>query len=145
MSKRFILLLLATFFLSIPGFSQNRTVSGKVISADEGALPGVNVTIQGTTNGTVTDVEGNYTITVNSDNDVLSFTFVGYKTQLVNVGSQSTINVTLESDVTVLQDVVVIGYGTVKNPISPALYHPCADQTLPKYRRYRQSRPCKVK
>jgi len=114
MSKRFILLLLATFFLSIPGFSQNRTVSGKVISADEGALPGVNVTIQGTTNGTVTDVDGNYTIAVNSDNDVLSFTFVGYKTQLVNVGSQTTINVTLESDITVLQDVVVIGYGTVK-------------------------------
>lgn len=115
MSMRFILLLIATFLWGIPGYSQNRTVSGKVTSKEEGTgLPGVNVIVQGTTNGTVTDAEGNYTISVEGDNPILSFTFVGYKTQTIPVGGQSTIDVTLESDITLLQDVVVIGYGTVK-------------------------------
>ena len=115
MSKRFFLLLCATFLGCLPAFSQNKTVSGKVTSVDEGTpLPGVNVTVQGTTSGTVTDVDGNFTINVEGDNVSLNFTFVGYKTQTIPVGTQSAINVALESDVTLLEDVVVIGYGTVK-------------------------------
>jgi len=91
-----------------------RTVSGRVTSSDDGSgLPGVNIIEKGTTNGTVTDVDGNFTISV-GDNATLVFTFVGYASQEVAVGTQSTINVALAPDVTSLSEVVVIGYGEVE-------------------------------
>ncbi len=93
--------------------AQTRTITGKVTSADDGSgLPGVNVQVKGTTTGTVTDVNGNFSISA-SDNSVLVFSFVGYATQEITVGAQSTVNVNLQSDVTALSEVVVIGYGTV--------------------------------
>lgn len=104
------------FILLMAGFTgalaQTRTVTGKVISSDDGApVPGVNVQVKGTSTGTVTDANGNYSISV-GNNAVLVFSFVGYATQEVAVGSQSVIDVTLQSDVTALTEVVVVGYGT---------------------------------
>jgi len=92
--------------------AQGRNVSGKVTSSDDGSgVPGVNILEKGTSNGTVSDADGNYRISV-GDNATLVFSFVGYATQEVAVGAQSTVNVTMASDVQALAEVVVIGYGT---------------------------------
>lgn len=93
-------------------WSQSRTVTGAVTSADDGSpLPGVNVVEKGTNNGTVTDANGNFSVNV-GDNATLVFSFVGFTSQEVAVGTQSTININLVSDVTSLDEVVVVGYGT---------------------------------
>jgi TonB-dependent starch-binding outer membrane protein SusC len=93
-------------------WSQSRTVTGTVTSLEDGiGIPGVNVVEKGTSNGTVTDVEGNYTLNV-SENSTLVFSFVGYSSQEVTVGNQSSIDVAMMADVTSLDEVVVVGYGT---------------------------------
>jgi TonB-dependent starch-binding outer membrane protein SusC len=93
-------------------WSQSRTVTGKVTSADDGSgLPGVNVVEKGTNNGTVTDVDGNYSLNV-GDNSTLVFSFVGFASQEVVVGGQTSIAVSLAADVRSLDEVVVVGYGT---------------------------------
>ena len=95
-------------------YAQERTVTGTVSSATEGPIPGVNIVIQGTTQGAVTDVNGNYSITVPGPDAVLIFSSIGYSTQSITVGSQTTINVTMVEELTSLDEIVVIGYGTQK-------------------------------
>jgi len=91
------------------------TVSGQVISSeDREPLVGVNVLERGTLNGTVTDVNGNYTIAVPSEESILAFSSVGYVNTEIRVGAQSTINIELEPDLQALDEIVVIGYGTAK-------------------------------
>jgi TonB-dependent starch-binding outer membrane protein SusC len=108
--SRYVTVLLV--FVTTMGWSQSRTVSGKVTAADDGSgLPGVNVIEKGTNNGSVTDANGDYSLTVGS-NATLVFSFVGYVSQEVSLGNQTTINVSLVSDVTSLSEVVVVGYGT---------------------------------
>jgi len=93
--------------------AQDRAVTG-IVSDETGAgMPGVNVLVKGTTNGTVTDVQGNYTISAPA-NSTLVITFVGYKTTEVAVGDRSKIDVALEVDLTSLDEVVVTGYGIDK-------------------------------
>lgn len=87
------------------------SVSGRVTSDAGDPLPGVNVLVKGTANGTVTDVDGAYQITVDDGTETLVFSFIGYVTQEVAINGQSTINVTLVPDVQALQEVVVVGYG----------------------------------
>lgn len=89
-------------------------VSGKVISDDGLAVPGVNVIIEGTTIGTSTNAEGAYTLNISNANAVLVFSFIGYTTERIAVQNQSVINVTLKPDITTLSEVVVVGYGTQK-------------------------------
>ena len=99
--------------MSMAVFGQS-TITGLVTSSsDQQPLLGVNVVVKSTTNGTVTDFDGNYSITA-SPEDVLVFSFLGYKTIEKTVGDQNVINVTLDSDLQQLEDVVVIGYGTSK-------------------------------
>lgn len=93
---------------SMAAWSQ-QTVTGTV-SADDGPLPGASVVVKGTTKGVSTDFDGNYTIEAGAD-DTLSFSYIGYTPKEVLVGTQSQINVTLETD-NQLDEVVVIGYGT---------------------------------
>ncbi len=108
--SRYLTVLL--FLVTTIAWSQSKTVTGKVTSADDGsALPGVNVIEKGTSNGTATDADGNFSINV-TNNATLVFTFVGYTSQEIAVGNQTTINVNLASDVTSLSEVVVVGYGT---------------------------------
>lgn len=108
--RRYVAVLLV--FGTLVGFAQDRTVTGKVTSADDGSgIPGVNILEKGTSNGTVTDADGNFRMSVGS-NAALVFSFVGYATQEISVGTQSNINVTMQSDVTALSEVVVTGYGT---------------------------------
>ncbi len=88
-------------------------VKGRVVSAkDKSGLPGVSVILKGTQKGVTTDVEGNYTITVNGPEDVLVFSFVGSITQEVAVGNKSVIDVNLAENAKLLDEVVVVGYGT---------------------------------
>ncbi len=113
--QRSIILIIVLWVCSaFYGFSQTK-ITGKVISvSDNEGLPGVTVLLKGTSTGTVTDVDGNYSITVNSANDVLVYSMVGMAQQEITVGSQSVINVSLDAKVTGLDEVVVVGYGTVK-------------------------------
>ena len=90
---------------------QGITVTGMVADKD-GPLPGVNVTIKGSTLGIVTNAGGNYSLTVPDANTVLVFSFVGYATQEIVVGSQRMINVELVEDFQTLEEVVVVGYST---------------------------------
>ena len=107
--RRYLAVLLV--FGTLVSFAQ-QTVSGKVTSSDDGSgIPGVNILEKGSSNGTVSDSDGNFRISVGS-NATLVFSFVGYTTQEVSVGSQSSVNVSLQSDVTALSEVVVTGYGT---------------------------------
>jgi len=95
--------------------AQSRQVQGVVKSAEGEALPGVTVLVEGTTTGASTGGDGGYTITLpaNADNPTLRFSYVGFVSQAVKVGSQSTINITLKADSKQLDDVVVIGYQEV--------------------------------
>lgn len=88
-----------------------RTITGRVIGADDGLpLPGVTVLEKGTTNGTITDKKGNYSITV-SDKSILVFRFIGYVSQEAKLRKTDVINIKLQPDVTALGEVVVTGYG----------------------------------
>jgi TonB-linked SusC/RagA family outer membrane protein len=91
-----------------------RTISGTVTDEDDEALPGVNVVVKNTTVGTVTDIDGNYSLTVADDAQTLVFSSVGYLTEEVTIGNQSVINLTLQPDIQSLSEVVVVGYGTQK-------------------------------
>ena len=89
-------------------------VSGQVIDEQKTPLPGVNVLVKGTTNGTTTDAEGRYAFDAPDEEAVLIFSFIGYVTQEVSLGNQSEINVMLAADVKTLSEVVVVGYGVQK-------------------------------
>ncbi|SDL49182.1 iron complex outermembrane recepter protein [Catalinimonas alkaloidigena] len=86
-------------------------ISGRVIDATGEGIPGINILEKGTTNGTITDVNGNYTLNV-GDNATLVFSAVGFATQEVVVGGRTTIDVTMADDIKALDEVVVVGYGT---------------------------------
>lgn len=104
------LLFVAGFVLTAQ--AQERTVSGTVTS-DEGGegLPGVNVVVKGTAVGTVTDIDGNYRLQVPENAEVLQFSFIGYTTEEVEIGNQTTINQSMASDVQSLNEVIVTAQG----------------------------------
>ena len=105
----------AAFLLTFIGISWGqRTISGSVTDDGGASLPGVTVVEKGTSNGTVTNTDGFYTLNVSSDAKVLVFSFVGMKTQEVSIGTASTYNVQLEQETIGLDEVVAIGYGTAK-------------------------------
>ena len=108
------LLLPLLLCLAMPAVGQI-LVSGKVVTSENSQpLPGVNVSVKGTTTGTTTDSEGNYRPSVGSDKDVLLFSFIGFISEEVVVGNQSAIDVTLLPDLQALQEVVVVGYDDKK-------------------------------
>ena len=103
----FLVLVLGTH----PLIAQTKTVSGNVTAAtDNTPLPGVNVLVEGTTNGTQTDFDGNYTIDV-AEGGVLVFSYIGTASQSVTVGSSNTINVAMDEDASQLDEVVVTALG----------------------------------
>lgn len=112
--RKILLLLLGVFgLLTQSAMAQDRRVTGKITSADDGqALPGVSVVVKGTTRGTQTDAEGNYTIALPKNAGTLVFSFVGTDTKEISVGNQSTINVVMSNDSRSLNEVVVVGYGS---------------------------------
>lgn len=106
---------LLSFLMMIPIWvsAQNITVKGTVKDATGEGLPGVNVLQQGTTNGIITDIDGNFAINVPS-NAKLEFSFIGYVKQVVAVNGQRTLSVTLKEDSQALDEVVVVGYGAIR-------------------------------
>ncbi len=107
---------LATLVMSmlcLVAFAQSRSVTGTIVDGLGEPVIGANVLEVGTSNGVVTDVDGNFRLTV-KDNAQLRVSYVGFNTQVVKVGNQSKIKVYLKEDDKTLDEVVVIGYGTVK-------------------------------
>lgn len=111
-----IALLLAFFAIGLNVLiAQTREITGKVTSADDsGGMPGVSISVKGTSLGTITDMSGNYSIKVPIDAKTLIFSFVGMTTQEVAIGNQSVINIQLKSEDIAVDEVVVVGYGVQK-------------------------------
>lgn len=108
-----ICLVLFTTTISFNAIAQQTTITGTVTDAnDDTGLPGVNIVVPGTTIGTTTDFDGNYSISVSADTDSLRYSFIGYITQIVPIDGRTTINIGLLPDTQMLEDVVVVGYGT---------------------------------
>lgn len=106
---------LSLFLLVNAAFSQEHTVRGTVTDGmDGGSLPGVNIVEQGTTRGTVSDLDGNFTLTVSSPDVVLKFSYMGYMEENVPVDGRSVINVSMSLSIEMLSEMVVIGYGVVR-------------------------------
>ena len=101
-------------FLGLSSVQQQKTISGKVTDSSGGPLPGVSVVIKGTTTGTITDSNGNFSLATAPPNSTLQFSFVGMKAMSIPVENKTTINVTMVEDAIGLEEVVAIGYGTVK-------------------------------
>ena len=99
------------FFAVQNAFSQGVSVSGTVTDATGEPLPGVSVVVSDTSSGTTTDINGRYLINAAGDNSVLQFTFVGYITQRLVVGSQRVIDVAMQEDISQFDELVVVGYG----------------------------------
>lgn len=91
---------------------QQITIRGNVTTSDGMGLPGLTIMVKGTKNSTATDLDGNFTIAVSGSDSVLVFSYMGYKTQEIKVGSQTVINIIMEDEAQSLNDVIVIGYGT---------------------------------
>lgn len=105
------LLLLLLLLVGTSAWAQEVRVSGRVTSADDGSpLPGVNIAEKGTSNGTITDANGNYGLSVKSGSTLI-FSFVGYSSQEVEVGARTSIDIVLQTDILALSEIVVVGYG----------------------------------
>jgi len=116
MKKLFLFLFMLS--ISIFQYAHAQTISGIVTDASDGlGIPGVNIQVKGTTVGTITDMDGKYTIEVSGEAPVLLFSFIGYKSKEVAVGTQTTIDVKLDIETTGLDEVVVIGYGVQKKSL----------------------------
>jgi TonB-dependent SusC/RagA subfamily outer membrane receptor len=127
----FATMLIISLATSVAVFAQGsgRMISGTVTDAQGSPLPGVNVVIQGTLKGTISNADGTYQIEA-SPSDVLEFSFVGYAAQSVTVGNQSVINVALEEFVQGMDEVVVIGYGVQRKSVVTAAISSVDAETL---------------
>ncbi|RAV99457.1 SusC/RagA family TonB-linked outer membrane protein [Pseudochryseolinea flava] len=117
MHRHNYLLVFLVLLASIPWSAvaqRSTTVSGTIKDATGNTLPGVSILIKGTTTGTTSDGEGKYNIVVENPDAILTFSFIGYKNQELLVGSQTTIDIILDEDISTLEEVVVVGYGEMK-------------------------------
>lgn len=109
-----LLLILLTGFSNVYPQGGERTITGTIVFAVSGEpVPGANIAVKGTTTGTITDVDGNFSI-IAREGDILQISFIGYKTYEIIVRNAANYRVTLEEDITQLDEVVKIGYGTMK-------------------------------
>lgn len=111
-SRRMLILAVLAFFVcNVQLFAQaQKNITGNVTSVNGETLPGVNVAVKGTTNGTITDIDGNFSLTVQEE-DVLVISFIGYKAEEMSVAGQLSFSITLKEDVTDLSEVVVTALG----------------------------------
>lgn len=110
--KAFIVVQMLLLLFCVNFINAQKTVTGTVMSKDLQPLPGVNVLLEDTTNGVVTDFDGKYTITINKSKAVLVFSYLGFVTQRLTIGSRKVLDVVLLEDLEALDEVVVIGYGS---------------------------------
>ena len=109
---RVVSLIVPLLLISIWSFGQPITVRGKVKEKAGNPIPGATVVVKGTAQGTVTDQDGNYTLNNVNSNALLDYSFVGMKTVEIAVNGRTTIDIELEADVSEVEEVVVVGYGT---------------------------------
>ncbi|MDN3668490.1 TonB-dependent receptor [Echinicola jeungdonensis] len=116
LQKKMAALVLCFLLVSLSAWAQSgKTINGMVVDqATQQPIPGATVLEKGTSNGTATDLDGNYTLELTTENAVLQVSFIGYTTQEIEVGNASEINVELSEDISQLDEVVVVGYGTQK-------------------------------
>src|SRR5690606_32303641 len=118
-NRNFTFLVISILFLTaqVTTWGQTNTpvtITGQVTDSEGETLIGVNVQVKGTTQGTATDLEGNYTLEDVAEDAILVFSYIGYQTQEVPVDGQTVVNVTLVSDAELLEEIVVVGYGRQK-------------------------------
>lgn len=95
------------------GIKQNtKTIRGKVTTLNGEPIPGVSILVPGSTQGTTTDIDGNYTVNISSEANSLQFSFIGMKTQTVNIDNRNVVNIQMEDETIGLEEIVAIGYGT---------------------------------
>ena len=110
--KKLFLIVMALCFGVSTIFAQTKQITGKITAAEDGVpIPGVTVSVKGTTTGTITNVSGEYSLRVINSAEILIFSFVGMKTQEIPISS-SIINVVLEPDIIGVDEVLVVAYGT---------------------------------
>jgi TonB-linked SusC/RagA family outer membrane protein len=114
LGRKFLFTVVAFVLSGVMAFAQTKTVTGTIVDEFGEPIIGANVLVKGTTNGAVTDIDGNYSITGVSDSDELVVSYIGYASQTLPVGSQSTFNITMKEDGENLEEVVVVGYGVQK-------------------------------
>ena len=115
MKKNIIVILGCLFTLfAVKGYAQSIDVTGTVLDEFKEGLPGASVSIKGTAQGTVTDLDGKFTIKVPNSKSILIVSFIGYQTQEVTVGNQRNIQVTMKDDSKLIDEVVIVGFGTQK-------------------------------
>lgn len=108
-----IFMIFCSMFTSLYSvYGQSEQITGTVLDAQGVPIPGVNIVQKGTSNGVVTDFDGNFTIQLATGQDTLVFTYIGYQTKEIKVDNQTTLNITLQEDTQALDEVVVVGYGT---------------------------------
>lgn len=112
---RNLLLTTCLLLVTLSAFSQSKTITGTVKDGVGEPLIGVSVVVKGTSNGVVTDIDGNYSLTNVPENATLTFSYIGMLSQDIQVAGTSIINVTLKEDTQQLEEVVVIGYGSAKS------------------------------
>jgi TonB-linked SusC/RagA family outer membrane protein len=112
--KGFLTLLLFAIIMAFSSglYAQQKTIQGKATDERNAPLPGVSVVVQGTTVGTITNMDGVYELEIPADSKILVFSYIGMLSQQIEIGNQATINVILKEDVVGLEEVVVVGYGT---------------------------------
>ena len=111
----FMLILLINSFYAVSGYSQStQTVKGKITDASSNGLPGVSIKVNGTSAGTISDLEGNYTLSLSQDAKFLTFSYIGMLTQEIRIENKKVINVSLVENSVNVDEIVVVGYGTQK-------------------------------
>ena len=131
MTKPLSIILILVLLLPFWARAQQRTVSGTIRGDNNDAIPGANIILKGTTTGTISDIDGKYSITVNDD-ATLIFSFLGYETQEVRVGDQSVIDVSLVFSSKQLTEVVIVGYGSKRKEELTGSLNVVNSQTLQK-------------
>ena len=113
--KQYYLLSISLLLITVVAFGQRVTISGTLSDAETGdALVGATIVESGTTNGTVTDIDGNYQLSVSNENATIDLSYIGYETQSIPLNGRSQLDVELALDISQLEEVVVVGYGTQK-------------------------------
>jgi hypothetical protein len=114
--KKFLLLCFSFVFVTSMVWAQERVVSGRVTAQEDGSsLPGVNVLLRGTTNGTVTDTDGNFKLSVPATGGTLDFSFIGFATESVEIGERSVVDMAMVPDTKQLTEVIVTAQGIVRD------------------------------
>src|SRR5665647_1665766 len=109
--KIFAILILTAVFIA---FTESVTITGQVRDEKGNPIPGVMISVKGTADGTVTDINGNYKITVDVQNRVLVFSYIGYLTVNEKINNRTVINIRMKPDLSNLDEIVVVGYGVKK-------------------------------